>query len=273
MTTLLQGRQGRLQLTGEAQEQTQGPQQGSEINVGQGERAVSLAAGSILAVLGLSRHSIPGLIVAGVGGSLLYRGVTGYCGAYERMGINTAEPEQAEDVQKDLDEKGIHVEAAYTIRKPAEQLYSFWRNFENLPGIMTHLQSVKVLDDKKSHWVATAPKIAGGKVEWDAEITRDEPNRAIAWRSLPGSQIECAGEIRFSKALGDRGTEVHVFMEYLPPAGKVGHWVATLFGEAPRRQMRSDLRNFKTLMEVGEIPTIAGQPKGTCTGHGTRSQG
>jgi len=72
--------------------------------------------------------------------------------------------------------------------------------------------------------------------------------------------------------MGDRGTEVHVFMDYVPPAGKLGHLVATLFGEAPRRQMREDLRNFKRLMECGEIPSINGQPRGTCTGRGARDR-
>jgi len=116
--------------------------------------------------------------------------------------------------------------------------------------------------------VADAPSIAGGSVSWDAEITHDEPNRFIAWRSLPGSQVEMVGAIRFARALGDRGTEVHVFINYIPPAGIIGHAIATLFGESPRRQMRYDLQNFKRLMETGEIPTTKGQPRGTCSGQG-----
>jgi uncharacterized membrane protein len=176
-------------------------------------------------------------------------------------------------LQEELDSRGIHVEQAFLINRSPEDLYQYWRNFENLPRIMTHLQRVTVYDDRRSHWAAKAPRLAGGSVEWDAEITADEPNQRIAWRSLPGSDIECAGEIRFSRAMGDRGTEVHVFMDYVPPAGRVGHWIATLFGEAPRRQMRDDLRNFKRLMEIGEIITTAGQPRGTCTGQGTREKG
>jgi uncharacterized membrane protein len=259
------GMRGRFEQD-EDDEQQQSQQ---EMNVGQNERTVSVAAGAILAAMGLARRSIPGMLIAGVGGALVYRGVTGRCPMYESMGLDTAHPKSADgDVEEEIDERGIHVEQAYLINKSAEELYQFWRNFENLPRIMTHLQSVKVLDDRRSHWVATAPRIIGGKVEWDAEITSDEPNSRIAWRSMPGSEVDHIGEIRFSKAMGDRGTEVHVSMEYVPPAGKLGHWIATLFGESPRRKMRDDLRNFKRLMETGEIPTIIGQPHGTCTGEG-----
>lgn len=246
-----------------------------DVNVGDGERMVSVAAGAILGLLGLSRGSLPGLLVAGIGGGLLYRGLTGYCPAYAQLEMDTAEPDWTDTgrAERETAEHGIHVEQALLINRSREDLYAFWRDFENLPGIMTHLKSVRVGEDGRSHWVADAPGIAGGQVEWDAEVTSDEPNQAIAWRSLPGSDIDCTGSIRFTPAMGDRGTEVHVFMEYVPPAGRVGHWVATLFGKAPRRQMRGDLRRFKQLMETREIPTIQGQPRGTCLGDGGKREG
>lgn len=248
------------------------PQQ--HTNVGGGERVASVAAGAILTLLGLERRSLPGLLVAGVGGGLLYRGLTGHCPGYEALGIDTGPGSEAAGgwrLEEEISERGIHVEQAFLINRSPEDLYAFWRNFENLPGIMTHLKSVRTTEGGRSHWVAEAPRIAGGQVEWDAEITADEPNRRIAWRSLQGSEIDCTGEIRFSPAKGDRGTEVHVFMDYVPPAGRLGHWIATLFGDAPRRQMRDDLRNFKRLMEVGEVPAVEGQPHGTCMGGGMRS--
>jgi uncharacterized membrane protein len=236
-------------------------------NVGGQERIASGAAGAILALLGLSRGSLPGLLVAGIGAGLLYRGVTGNCPLYEALDLDTAhEPVDEQDIA----ERGNHVGQAFLINRSPEELYQFWRNFENLPRIMTHLKSVRVTGDRRSHWVAEAPRIAGGQVEWDAEITADEPNRIIAWRSLPGSDVDTVGEIRFEKAMGDRGTLVNVSMEYIPPAGQLGHWLATLFGDNPNHTIREDLRNFKRIMEVGEILTVAGQPRGTCTGEGKR---
>ena len=227
------------------------------VNVSDAERMVSVASGAILGMLGIARRGVPGAIIGALGGALIFRGATGYCPMYAAMNVQPA-----------LDERGTHVEQAFIINKSPEELYSYWRNFENLPNIMSHLKEVRVIDDRRSHWVADAPAIAGGSVEWDAEITHDEPNRMIAWRSLPDSQVSMAGAIRFAPALGDRGTEVHVFINYVPPAGIIGHAIATLFGESPRRQMRDDLRNFKCLMETGEIPTTVGQPRGSCTGQG-----
>jgi uncharacterized membrane protein len=252
-------------------------QQPREMNVADSERAVSVAAGSIIALLGLSRGSLPGLLGIAVGGSLIYRGATGHCPMYQQLGLNTAREEQDQqrnwgdqpDAEEEISERGIHVEQAFLINKSPEELYRFWRNFENLPRIMTHLESVRVSDDRRSHWVAKTNRIIG-KVEWDAEVTTDEPNSRIGWRSLSGSDIDTTGEIRFAKAMGDRGTEVHVFMDYVPPAGRMGHWLATLFGSSPRRMLREDLRNFKRIMEIGEILTIIGQPHGTCTGQGER---
>jgi uncharacterized membrane protein len=231
--------------------------QKSNVNVSDAERAVSVASGAILGMLGIARRGLPGAIIGALGGALIFRGATGYCPMYAAMNME-APP----------DDRGTHVEQAFIINRSPEDLYKYWRNFENLPNIMSHLQEVRVIDEKRSHWVAEAPRIVGGSVEWDAEITHDEPNRLIAWQSSPDSQVEMRGAIRFGKALGDRGTEVHVFINYVPPAGMIGHAIATLFGDNPRRQMRDDLRNFKCLMETGEIPTTVGQPRGTCTGQG-----
>jgi uncharacterized membrane protein len=157
------------------------------------------------------------------------------------------------------------------IDKPIEELYSYWRNFENLPQIMTHLESVRVMEDGRSHWVATAPAIVGGRVEWGAEIISEQPYSRIAWRSLPDSIVQHSGSVQFVKAPGDRGTMVRVVLDYLPPAGRLGHWVAKMFGEAPDQQIREDLRNFKRQMELGEILSTSGQPRGSCLGWGMRS--
>jgi len=241
----------------------------TDVNVGSIERTVSVAAGSILALSGLARRSVPGAVIATIGGAMLYRGITGHCHLYQAAGIDTNE--DSERSAAETFERGITIETAMTINRPAEELYSFWRDFINLPKIMSHLESVTVQagDGRRSHWVAKAPMVAGGRVEWDAELTADEPNRRIAWQSVGGNTVDTAGEVRFEKAPGDRGTEVHVRMVYVPPAGKLGHLVTSLLGKNPKRLVREDLRNFQRFMEVGEIPTIIGQPHGNCAGGGS----
>jgi uncharacterized membrane protein len=232
---------------------------------------VSVAAGAIGTLMGLRRRDLTGLLIAGVGASLVYRGATGHCSAYEALGIDTAQDER-EARPKRKGEHGTRVSESVLIDRSPEELYAFWRNFENLPMIMSHLESVQVLDERRSHWIAKAPSIAGGRIEWDAEITADEPNLLIAWRSLPKSGIEHRGSVRFVRAFGDRGTAVRVEIDYLPPAGQVGRWIAKLFGEEPEQQIRDDLRCFKATMEVGEVPTVVGQPRGTCLGQGRRER-
>jgi len=229
---------------------------------------VSAAAGAILAGLGIGRRDLTGLAIAGVGGALIYRGATGHCSMYQSLGVDTTREQGPNRSQAAT---GVHITQSFQIRKSAEELYSFWRNFENFPRFMEHLESVRNLDDRRSHWVAKAPKIYGGQVEWDAEITTDDPNRRIAWRALPGSDVQHSGEVRFEKAPGDRGTNVRIELQYHPPAGQIGRWLAKLFGEEPEIQVREDVRRFKRLMEIGEVPKIDGQPRGTCTGQGTRS--
>ena len=154
--------------------------------------------------------------------------------------------------------RGIHVEHSVLINRPAAQLYRFWRNFENLPTFMQHLEAVAVRDEGISHWVARGP--AGMRVEWDARIINEIENKVIAWQSLNGSTIAIAGAVNFDET--ERGTVVHVHLQYSPPGGKLGAAVAYVFGEDPNLQIQEDLRRFKRLMETGEIPTIEGQSSG-----------
>ena len=145
----------------------------------------------------------------------------------------------------------MNVKRAVTIRRSREELYAFWRHFENLPRFMYHLEQVRVLGSGRSHWTAKAP--AGTTVEWDAEIVEDRPNERIAWRSLPNADVANRGSVEFRPAPGNRGTEVHVEMHYDPPGGKLGALIAKLFGEEPGEQIADDLRRLKQVMEVGEV--------------------
>lgn len=145
----------------------------------------------------------------------------------------------------------VAVAKAITVRRPAQEAYDLWRDFEGLPRFMEHLESVEVTGPTRSRWRARGP--AGRTIEWDAEITADEPGERIAWRSLPGAPLPNAGTIRFAPAPGDQGTEVIVELRYSPPGGDLGLVLAKLFGEEPGMQLADDLRRFKQLLETGEI--------------------
>lgn len=157
----------------------------------------------------------------------------------------------------------MQVRSAITIRRPVDEVYAFWRSFENLPRFMYHLESVDVTGTTTSHWKAKAP--AGTTVEWDATITVESPGSFIAWESVEGADVRNSGTVRFSEAPGDQGTEVFVELDYDPPGGALGAVVAKLFGEEPLQQVRDDLRRFKQIMECGEVTLSDGSPDGTRT--------
>ncbi|MGI5521105.1 SRPBCC family protein [Micromonospora sp. CA-259024] len=154
----------------------------------------------------------------------------------------------------------IRIDIAVTVNRSPAEAYRFWRDVENLPRFMAHLESVRAEDLRRSHWIARGP--AGHRVEWDAEIIDDRPNTSITWRSVPGTQVPNAGQVRFVPAPGDRGTEVRVELRYAPPAGALGRAVAKLFGEEPAQQVRDDLRRFKQVLETGEVVRSEGSPNG-----------
>jgi uncharacterized membrane protein len=154
----------------------------------------------------------------------------------------------------------VKVVRSCTVRKPAAELYQFWRSLENLTTVIKHPVSITALSDMESHWKASAP--GNTFVEWDAVIINDHPNELIAWRSKDGADIPNAGSVRFEAAPGDEGTEVTVQLEYDPPGGKFAALVAKLTGEEPKQQVGEALRRFKALMEAGEIASVEGQSAG-----------
>jgi uncharacterized membrane protein len=209
---------------------------------------VSLLGGGALALCGLAKGSLGGLGLALLGGGLAYRGAAALPQVASALGLKPAQT------------GGIHVEHTVSILRPQEELFRFWRNFDNLPRFMRYLESVRSTGGNRSHWVAREPMNV--RVEWDAEITAERPNELIAWRSLPGSVVHTEGSVRFTPEPANRGTRVHVTMRYSPPARKVAAAVAWLFGRWGEQEVREDLRRFKRLIETGEIPTTKGQPSG-----------
>jgi uncharacterized membrane protein len=220
------------------------------VNVGTVERWLSMAAGGLLALDGIRRGSFAGLVEALAGGALIQRGWTGHCQVYRTLGIETADTPHGARASVAAG-AGVKMEESITVNKPARELYEFWRNFENLPHVMRHLESVTG-SSGRSHWVARGP--VGMRLEWEAEIVNEKVDELIAWRSLPGAAVSTAGSVHFQPAPGG-GTEIRVVLKYDPPAGRFGAAFARLMGDAPEQQIQEDLRTFKKFMETGALPT------------------
>ena len=229
----------------------------SRANIDAGERIGSTAIGAALITYGIKRRDWLGALSAIGGAMLVYRGATGHCQVYQALGVNRR---ATEDTKEALGGSGgVNVCEAVTIQRSASELYREWRNLESLPDRMKHLQAVRELSDGTSHWEATGP--AGKTFEWDAEILQDIPGKLLSWRSLPGSDVISAGSVNFDDA-GAHGTRVTVRLQYDPPGGKLGAYVAWLMRQEPSQQIREDLRAWKQRIETGEVPTTEGQPSG-----------
>jgi len=200
------------------------------------QRWGALIAGGSLTLLGLSRRSASGLALAAAGGALVY------------AGARTKLPD--------------HFEAASSLllNFTPEEAFRLWRNFKDLPLFMYHLESVTQIGDGRYRWIAAGP--FGSPLRWDAEIVDERQNELIAWRSLPDSEIEVDGYVKFRPAPAGRGTLVIARVLYRPPGGAAARAVAKMLGKDPKFMMRQDLRRFKALIETGEIPTIDGQTHG-----------
>jgi uncharacterized membrane protein len=227
----------------------------TQTNVGTNERIASIVSGGALLAYGLKRRDTLGIALSILGGGLALRGTTGHCQVYDALDIDGRERSSLTNWMSGK----VEVNKAVTINKTAEELFKFWRDFENLPKFMNHLESVNVQDGLYSHWKAKAPM--GFSVEWDAEITNEIENRLIEWKSSENADIQNSGRVEF-KPTKDRGTEVKVHFTYNAPAGKLGSLVAKIFGEEPSQQTEEDLRRFKRLMEAGMNLKIEGQPSG-----------
>jgi len=124
-------------------------------------------------------------------------------------------------------------------------VYAIWANFENFPRFMTYIKAITKTSDRTSHWVMEGP--LGKDLEWDAETTTLEPNKRIAWNSRDGGDIKTSGQVTFNE-LAQGQTEITVMLQYVPPAGKLGEFVAHLFSD-PDKRLDQDLRNFKAYVE------------------------
>ena len=233
-------------LQEEPMEQTEaGSAQGvakKRVNVGRQERKASLAGGAALALSGLRniarRRFLPGLALMVAGGLFIYRGRTGHCHLYQAAGIDTT----------GAAEKGVLVEKFLTINRTPQQVYEFWRNQENLPRFLRHVESVQMTGERSSHWKARGP--AGSSLEWDAEMVEDYPGQLIVWHSVGDAALPNEGTVEFREAPGGRGTEVKVTIRYYPPGGSAGKVAVKLANTITARQIEEDLKRLKQILEA-----------------------
>ena len=182
------------------------------------------------------------------------------------LALDAAATVLARRTARERSRHGGRIVRSVTVHAPAAHVYAFWRDLENLPRVMPHLERVENRGERLSHWVARGP--FGANAEWDAEIVEDRPGELIAWRSVEGSGVQNSGTVRFAPAPRSLGTEITLDMAVEMPAGPVGSAVAVLGGENPEQQVSDALRRFKQVVETGE-PILS---DATATGHKLRQR-
>lgn len=218
------------------------PANGSaKINLNWPERYISIAAGVKLSFSGLRnifKSPFSSILKLGAGGYLVNRGITGHCELYSQAGKMSMSP------------VNVNIRTSFTVDKPRIEVYNFWRKLDNLPLFMKHLEDVKIIDEKRSHWVLKLPT-GVANVSWDAEIVHDDPGYMIGWSSLPDSIIDNAGKVRFRDTI-DGGTLVDVIISYQPPAGGIGASLAHVLNPVFKKLVDDDVNNFKQYMDIAE---------------------
>jgi uncharacterized membrane protein len=219
------------------------------INVGTTERRVSVIGGAILTFYELTRLDLKSIVLALLAGSAIYRGITGHSFLYQAFGVNTCEKRPGMLVHLSA-RPGIRVRRTMTINRSAESLYQFWHEVENLPLFMKYVQSVRSTGDNRSHWMAKAP-ITGAAVEWDSEVTVDQENRYIAWRTPGETPLAHAGSVRFEPAQYSHETVVTLTLDFYQSGSPVVQAISKFLGYVPEQLTLEDLRRFKELVEAG----------------------
>jgi uncharacterized membrane protein len=208
------------------------------INVGVTERLISVIAGSLLLINGLRKGGL-GLFRLGISGYLLYRGATGHCHGYSALG--------KEHLPDPI--KNINIRTTVAVNRPRNEVYAFWRKLENLPLFMEHLETVKEMDNRTSHWEARIPG-GLGTISWDAVVVEEREGSFIGWNSLPGATVENAGKVEF-REIGDGWTEIYAVITYRAPLGAAGQGISALLNPVFERLVRADIKNFKRFVEGG----------------------
>jgi uncharacterized membrane protein len=225
-------------------------------NVGAAERGLAAVLGLALGAAGLvglaRRRGLSGIVMSLAGGALLFHGAKRHSLLYDRLGVTD------EDVTPTAHplRRQIHIRRSVTIGRPVEQVYGFWRNLENLPKVMEKIESVTPIDDRRVHWVANLPVV--GRIEWDSEITDDQPNQRIAWSTVNPTVFDQRGAVSFKPTADGSGTEVTSEMVLRLRGGAISVALGKVLGQDPENILARNLHRAKQLLETGEVATNAG---------------
>ncbi|MFM7023106.1 MAG: SRPBCC family protein [Flavobacteriales bacterium] len=214
----------------------------SNVNIGELNRAISAEFGTALLTAGISnlnKLTTGSLLSTLTDSYLLYRSISGHCHITQAL---------------ELKYKPVQIQESIYVDSPREEVYKAWRNLQNLPLFMKHLEEVREIDTKRSIWKANFQGLP--TIEWKAEILDEIEGKLLTWQSDKDSMIHNSGRVSLFDAPIGRGTEIHVKIVHMPPAGTAGTAVARVFNNLFERLIREDVLKFKLLMETLQFSIV-----------------
>lgn len=225
-------------------------------NVGSVERIASGVLGGAIALQGLRRRGIRGLLMAVGGGYLVYRGASGQCGLYQRLGIDRSG--SSDGAAPDVSAAAPEVQRSVTVGRPAEELHEYWRDPEHLNELVGEFATIEDVGNGRLHWTVAGP--LDRTMEWETEFVEDSEGEVLRWETVEGTRLPSEWTVRYADAPGEQGTEVSLRVRFDPPGGSVGAALIERLGIAPKTIVEATLRRFRSLAETGEVPTLEGNP-------------
>jgi uncharacterized membrane protein len=209
------------------------------------------------------------LAAAGLGGMLLGLSADRRTGAILRvLGLGliafAAEPLLAQGVQTAGDKRRrVSFKSMLDIERPVADVFAFFKNFENFAHVTTGIRSVIDYEDGRSRWEVTTP--SGRTLTWNAVVTKYVPNSVIAWESVPHSDVETTGLVRFTPLSPGR-TRLELAITYRPTRTDLADAVHSLLAPRNTRRLRADLeqaRHYIESLPAADEPATSNQQPAT----------
>jgi uncharacterized membrane protein len=130
---------------------------------------------------------------------------------------------------------------------PPAQMFRLWRDVENLPALLSHLESVERRAGRRSRW--TVHCAGASPLVWEVEADDEVQTERLAWRSVPGAPVDSATAVSIAPVDDGASTRVRVEVSYASPD------VERALGPRCLEGLADDLARMKRRIEAGE--TIA----------------
>jgi len=248
--------------TAEWTPETSGAESSDGPNVGKFERIASGVLGGAIALQGLRRRGLRGLLMAVGGGYLMYRGASGQCGLYSRAGIDRSG--STDSARPEVSHTAPEVQRSITVGRPAEELHEYWRDAEQLNQLLGEFATIEERSEGRLHWTVNGP--LDRTMEWETEFVEDREGEVLRWETVEGTRLPSEWTVRYQDAPGEQGTEVSLRVRFDPPGGAVGSALIERLGIAPKTIVAETLRRFRSLAETGEVPTLERNPSARGSG-------